>query len=61
MCKKNLIDFDTLSIYNIVQIQSTFKPGTPFERARDVLFEFHLEFWYTASIGIPVRSLKMFR
>ena len=51
MCKKNLIDFDTLSIYNIVQIQSTFKPGTPFERARDVLFEFHLEFWYTASIA----------
>ena len=24
---------------------------------RDVLFEFHLKFWNTASIGIPVRSL----
>ena len=24
---------------------------------RDVLFEFHLEFWNTAIIGIPVRSL----
>ena len=23
---------------------------------RDVLFEFHLKFWNTASIGIPVRS-----
>ena len=26
-------------------------------RERDVLFEFHLKFWNTASIGIPVRSL----
>ena len=25
--------------------------------ARDVLFEFHLKFWNTASIGIRVRSL----
>ena len=25
--------------------------------ARDVLFEFHLKFWNTASIGIPARSL----
>ena len=24
---------------------------------RDALFEFHLKFWNTASIGIPVRSL----
>ena len=24
---------------------------------RDVLFEFHLKFWNTASIGIPDRSL----
>ena len=24
---------------------------------RDVLFEFHLKFWNTAIIGIPVRSL----
>ena len=24
---------------------------------RDVLFEFHLKFWNTASIGIPARSL----
>ena len=24
---------------------------------RDVLFEFHLKFWNTGSIGIPVRSL----
>ena len=24
---------------------------------REVLFEFHLKFWNTASIGIPVRSL----
>ena len=24
---------------------------------RDVLFEFHLKFWNTACIGIPVRSL----
>ena len=24
--------------------------------SRDVLFEFHLKFWNTASIGIPVRS-----
>ena len=24
---------------------------------RDVLFEFQLKFWNTASIGIPVRSL----
>ena len=24
---------------------------------RDVLFEFHLKFWNTTSIGIPVRSL----
>ena len=24
---------------------------------RDVLFEFHLKLWNTASIGIPVRSL----
>ena len=24
---------------------------------RDVLFEFRLKFWNTASIGIPVRSL----
>ena len=24
---------------------------------RDVLFEFHLKFWKTASIGIPVKSL----
>ena len=24
---------------------------------RDVLFEFHLKFWNTASIGIPLRSL----
>ena len=24
---------------------------------RDVLFEFHLKFWNSASIGIPVRSL----
>ena len=24
---------------------------------RDVLFEFHLKFWNTASIGNPVRSL----
>ena len=23
---------------------------------RDALFEFHLKFWNTASIGIPVRS-----
>ena len=26
-------------------------------KCRDVLFEFHLKFWNTASIGIPVRSL----
>ena len=25
------------------------------QRARDVLFEFHLQFWNTASIGIPVK------
>ena len=25
--------------------------------SRDVLFEFHLKFWNTTSIGIPVRSL----
>ena len=25
---------------------------------RDVLFEFHLKFWNTVSIGIPVRSTK---
>ena len=35
--------------------------GTPtkinIESARDVLFEFHLEFWNTAINGIPVRSL----
>ena len=24
---------------------------------RDVLFEFHLKFWNTSSIGIPVRFL----
>ena len=28
-----------------------------FSGHRDVLFEFHLKFWNTASIGIPVRSL----
>ena len=28
---------------------------------RDVLFEFHLKFWNTASIGIPVRSLLVGR
>ena len=27
------------------------------ELNRDVLFEFHLKFWNTGSIGIPVRSL----
>ena len=26
-------------------------------RPRDILFEFHLKFWNTASIVIPVRSL----
>ena len=26
-------------------------------RNRDVLYEFHLKFWNTASIGIPVRRL----
>ena len=26
---------------------------------RDVLFEFHLKFWYIASIGIPVKSLLL--
>ena len=25
---------------------------------RDVLFEFHLKIWNTASIGIPVRRLQ---
>ena len=28
---------------------------------KDVLFEFHLKFWNTASIGIPVRSLLLGR
>ena len=28
---------------------------------RDVLFEFHLKFWNTTSIGIPVRSLILGR
>ena len=28
---------------------------------RDVLFEFHLKFWNTASICIPLRSLKVDR
>ena len=27
------------------------------ESTRDVLIEFHLKFWNTASIGIPARSL----
>ena len=27
--------------------------------SRDVLFEFHLKVWNTASIGIPVRSLLL--
>ena len=26
-----------------------------YPKPRDVLFEFHLKFWNTASIGIPVR------
>ena len=25
---------------------------------RDVIFEFHLKFWNSAGIGIPVRSLR---
>ena len=29
--------------------------------ARDVLFEYHLKFWNTASVGIPVRSLLYIR
>ena len=29
--------------------------------SRDVLFEFHLEFWNTISIGIPVRRLATMR
>ena len=29
--------------------------------SRDVLFEFHLKFWNTASVGIPVRSLLLDR
>ena len=28
----------------------------PLKKCRDVLFEFHLKFWNTTSIGIPVRS-----
>ena len=28
---------------------------------RDVLFEFRLKFWNTASIGVPVRSYKVDR
>ena len=28
---------------------------------RDVLFEFHLKFWNTISIGIPVRSNIMYK
>ena len=28
---------------------------------RGVLFEFHLKFWNTDSIGIPVRSLQLGR
>ena len=27
------------------------------KKSRDILFEFHLKIWNTASIGIPVRSL----
>ena len=28
-----------------------------FSATRNVVFEFHLKFWNTGSIGIPVRSL----
>ena len=28
-----------------------------FTNSREVLFEFHLQFWNSASIGIPVRCL----
>ena len=36
---------------------SDYSRSDTFYLSRDVLFEFHLKFWNTASIGIPVRSL----
>ena len=41
--------FDSLNIFADMQFYQL--------KSRDVLFEFHLKSWHTASIGIPVRSL----
>ena len=42
--------------YNLKQILVLSPKCNIFRRVRDVLFEFQLKFWNTASIGIPVRS-----
>ena len=44
---------DLMNLRNSDYFFPLFKPY----KIRDVLFEFHLKFWNTASIGIPVRSL----
>ena len=48
-----------LTIYILDQIKHSLKGKRkkPKTSNRDVLFEFHLKFWNTSSIGIPVRSL----
>ena len=49
-----------LSAYCVVNCLPNFEVsglGKPSKKSRGVLFEFHLKFWNTASIGIPARSL----
>ena len=53
-----------LSAYCVVNCLPNFEVsglGKPSKKSRGVLFEFHLKFWNTNSIGIPVRSNIMYK
>ena len=59
-CHHDYLDMDDASYEQIeARDDNKIEKGNRYkiQYSRDVLFEFHLKFWNTASIVIPVRSL----